>query len=267
MVNQNQAVKERFDVESQEWFDSYNIEPQKIFQFDLHLRKKLVLKKVDELASKNEVSRVAEIGCGSCNVIGDIHLRNIKKVGIDFSKNMLEIGKKNYHDIALANGDTNFLPFKDNEFDIVLCLGVIQYISSYANAITEISRILKPEGYLILSVPSKHSIFNIYRKLWHHSPIYMFIKSFVYGLLKVDKIIRRPYKMHYFDINELDNILSKNNLKKNSGVLHTHGIMKTYRMTLFNQLNINLSKMLERLGNGTFHKLTGWTYLTVSRKI
>ncbi len=267
MLNQSQAVKNRFDHESQEWFDNYNNEPKSIFQFDLQLRKELVLETVLDLAQENEFSRVVEIGCGSCNVIGEIPLKGSQKVGVDLSNKMLETGKKNYSGIALINGDTNFLPFKDDQFDMVLCLGVIQYINSYADAITEISRILKPDGYLILSVPSKHSVFNIYRKLWHHSPMYMFMKSLVYGVLKVDKVIRRLYKMHYFDISEVDTILSKKDLKKISGLIHTHGIMKTYRMAMLNRMNIKMSKMLERFDNPSFQKLTGWTYLTVSRKI
>ncbi len=73
--------------------------------------------------------------------------------------------------------------------------------------------------------------------------------------------------MHYFDIEEIDSILAKNNLKKISSVFHTHGIMKKYRVSVLNKININLSRMLEKADKKSIHKFTGWTYLTVSQKI
>jgi len=267
MLKQSQMVQNRFNVESEEWFENYNVAPRNIFQFDLQVRKDLVLKTINHLVQKNGVVRVAEIGCGSCNVLGDTQLNSAQKVGIDFSKQMLETSKKNYEEIALVNGDSNFLPLKDNQFDLVLCLGVVQYIQSYADAIRELSRILKPEGCLILTVPSKHSIFNIYRKIWHHSPFYLGMKSLIYKMLKVHRAVRRQYKMHYFDIEEIDSILAKNNLMKISSVFHTHGIMKKYRVSVLNKININLSRMLEKADKKSIHKFTGWTYLTVSQKI
>ena len=265
--NQGEAVQDRFNSESEEWFENYNVAPGNIFQFDLQLRKDLVLKTINHLVKKSGIARVAEIGCGSCNVLGDAQLNSVQKVGIDFSKQMLETGKKNYNEIALVNGDGNFLPLKDNQFDLVLCLGVVQYIHSYADAIRELSRILKPGGCLILTVPSKHSIFNAYRKIWHHSPFYVGMKSLIYTTLRINRAVRRQYKMQYFDIEEIDGLLAKSSLNKISAVFHTHGIMKTYRVGILNKVNINLSRLLEKADKKLIHKFTGWTYLTVSRRI
>jgi len=268
MPNQGEQGQVRnFNSESEEWFENYNGAPHNIFQFDLQVREALVLKTIKDLAQKNGFARVAEIGCGSCNVLGDTQLHSAQKVGIDFSKQMLEIGKKNYDEIALVNGDSNFLPLKECQFDLVLCLGVVQYIPSYTDAIRELSRILKPGGCLILTVPSKHSIFNIYRKMRRHSLFYLGMKSLIYKALKVNKTVGRQYKMHYFNLEEIDSLLEKNNLKKISSSFHTHGFMKTYRVGLLNKININLSRMLEKANTESIHKFTGWTYVTVSQKI
>ena len=86
MPNQKEAVQDRFNGESEEWFENYSGAPRNIFQFDLQVRKELVLKTVNDLTQKNGVARVAEIGCGSCNVLGDAQLNSVQKVGIDFSK-------------------------------------------------------------------------------------------------------------------------------------------------------------------------------------
>ena len=73
--------------------------------------------------------------------------------------------------------------------------------------------------------------------------------------------------MHYFDIEEIDGLLAKSNLNKISGVFHTHGIMKTYRVGILNKVNINLSRLLEKADKKSIRKFTGWTYLTVSQKV
>jgi len=45
------------------------------------------------------------------------------------------------------------LPFKDNEFDIVLCNHVLEHIEKDTKAMQELYRILKPSGMAILQVP------------------------------------------------------------------------------------------------------------------
>ena len=41
------------------------------------------------------------------------------------------------------------MPFEDNEFDIVLSFGVMHHIGDWEKALEEISRVLKPQGFLI----------------------------------------------------------------------------------------------------------------------
>ena len=50
------------------------------------------------------------------------------------------------------------LPFKNNEFEIVVFSGVIQYLKNYEKSIREINRVLKPKGKLILATVNKRSL-------------------------------------------------------------------------------------------------------------
>lgn len=45
------------------------------------------------------------------------------------------------------------LSFADKSFDVVVCTDVIEHIFQYKNLMSEICRVLKPKGYLILGVP------------------------------------------------------------------------------------------------------------------
>ena len=49
--------------------------------------------------------------------------------------------------------DAKKLPFKDNTFDFIVCSEVLEHIIDYQSAISEINRILKPQGKLAVSVP------------------------------------------------------------------------------------------------------------------
>lgn len=48
-------------------------------------------------------------------------------------------------------GDIHHLPFKNNEFDNVLCFEVFEHLKNPWQAVQEIKRVLKPDGRLILS--------------------------------------------------------------------------------------------------------------------
>jgi len=48
-------------------------------------------------------------------------------------------------------GDAHDVPFKDNEFEVVLCTEALAYMRDPRRAINEMSRVLAPDGVLILS--------------------------------------------------------------------------------------------------------------------
>jgi SAM-dependent methyltransferase len=48
-------------------------------------------------------------------------------------------------------GDAHLLPFKDNEFEYILCTEVLEHLHSPQIAINEMNRVLKPGGTLILT--------------------------------------------------------------------------------------------------------------------
>ncbi len=50
------------------------------------------------------------------------------------------------------------LPFDDDEFDVVVCVEGLEHIENPANAIREFSRLVKPDGRLLISVPNIQNI-------------------------------------------------------------------------------------------------------------
>lgn len=77
---------------------------------------------------------------------------------VDIIKNNVKKIKKNNYDLnnlhpLIMSGE--FLGFKENTFDAVLMIEVFEHIQNDEKSLTEIIRILKPNGKLIFTVPNK----------------------------------------------------------------------------------------------------------------
>ena len=72
--------------------------------------------------------------------------------GIDFSENMLEVGKEktaSMENVKLVHGDAMELPFEDNSFDYVTIGFGLRNVPDYLVALKEMNRVLKPGGMVV----------------------------------------------------------------------------------------------------------------------
>jgi len=76
--------------------------------------------------------------------------------GIDFSTRPLARAKR-YNPAAYFRADLNHLPFPNDSFDAILSLQALQYLPRPEAALTQIARVLKPGGALLLTVPNNES--------------------------------------------------------------------------------------------------------------
>jgi SAM-dependent methyltransferase len=112
-------------------------------------------------------ARVLDIGCGSGRHTAAVFdLDRSFVVGADASESDLrlagqrlyfhkEIAEHSNGTWALSAADVTHLPFVDNSFDVVICAEVLEHIHKHHQALTELARVLKPSGDLIISVPRR----------------------------------------------------------------------------------------------------------------
>jgi ubiquinone/menaquinone biosynthesis C-methylase UbiE len=84
---------------------------------------------------------------------------------LDYSKQALQtaqsqIEAQNYHHISTQQGNVYELPFGDHTFDTVLLIRVIHHLERPSLALHEVSRVLRPQGSLILQYANKVHLKN-----------------------------------------------------------------------------------------------------------
>lgn len=109
---------------------------------------------VEELDLKND-EKILEVGCGNgyyLNLLNKLGF-NLILVGIDNDALALRDARKIIRDnrVKLELADANKLPFGDNSFDKVIISEVIEHIEEEQKVLSEIYRVLKPRGVMVLT--------------------------------------------------------------------------------------------------------------------
>ena len=103
---------------------------------------------------KNKQSKILDAGCGT-GLVGQILYKNNYKniVGVDFSQEMIDRAlKKNvYQSLSLCDL-TKKLEFEDGSFDAIICAGTFTCGHVGPEALNEMVRITKNEGYICFTV-------------------------------------------------------------------------------------------------------------------
>lgn len=96
--------------------------------------------------------KILDVGCGPGNLISRL-LPWGEVIGADASADALTFCQQK-HNVQVKQIMTKDLPFPDNTFDFVFAIEVIEHIEDDLNAMRELYRILKPNGFLITTVPA-----------------------------------------------------------------------------------------------------------------
>lgn len=114
---------------------------------------------------------ILDLGCGNARDIREFLNCACHSVGVDISPGMLLDGQRRIAAHSgpgtadLLTGDALILPFASNTFDKVVSSEVIEHIPSWQTALTEMVRVLKPGGTLVITTPNIEGIYGF----WHRT--------------------------------------------------------------------------------------------------
>ncbi len=127
--------------------------------------------------------RVIDVGCGNGDFVTYLHELGFQAVGLDISiravrKARSQRANGSYVVASLEEG----LPFANSSFGAIYCSEVLEHLFSVHLALSELNRILMPDGLLILTVPHHGVAKNIAIALFgferHYDPNISHIRFF-----------------------------------------------------------------------------------------
>jgi len=188
------------------------------------------IKTAIDFAQVRDDFALLDIGCNRGQLLKSI--RNVNKScelwGTDIEPGIttLKIDNCNFR-VA----DVKKLPFEDGHFDIVFALSTLEHVPDLNSAIKEISRVLKPQGSVILSSPTE-------------SRFYRFCRFLLFGAIEKDVYTaksepRSEADHHYHNVYNIEKFFSQNGFKQiKLKSLPNFPVPELHRVSKFQKHNI-----------------------------
>lgn len=127
---------------------SAGIEQRGNFQCNLKFIEKInLLKKTD---------KILEIGCGVGLIVNELSQKGYAINGIDISSKAIKYGRGKFPNAKLDVVPAEELPYDNQTYDIVLSFDLFEHIPQVDRHLSEVSRILKPNGCYLFQTPHKY---------------------------------------------------------------------------------------------------------------
>lgn len=150
------------------------------------------------LSLLNNGKRILDVGCGDGTFLSLIKDRYEEVYGIDISETSLKESRMKNIQTKIYDSDKSPIPYPSNYMDTVACLDVIEHVFDPDKIISEIYRVLLPDGIFVVSCP------NI--RYWRH------ILSIITGEFPKTSTDTEHYDgghIHYFTYRDIELILKK----------------------------------------------------------
>ena len=130
------------------------------------MKKDYLFRKVMEIFSRFQRGKVLDLGCGEGR-----YAEGLQKMCFEVTASDADRKRFQFHgSVAFEACDlSRALPFEPGAFDYVLFLEVIEHLYNPAHVISEVNRVLKRGGKLILSTPNILNIGSRFRFLFQGS--------------------------------------------------------------------------------------------------
>ena len=140
---------------------------------------------VERMVAHQFFGSVLDVGCGTGDFAQLFDPARTYYVGIDISESMIAESRRLYpaHQFKVADGDS--IDAADSSVDLVLSIGVLEYLPDPLSHLKELARVTKPGGTIIVTVPNESN-----RSRQFDEPIRRLIDSAPGKWLR--RVMRRP---------------------------------------------------------------------------
>jgi len=119
----------------------------------------------DILVRKFKPENILDIGCSDGLLLSFFHTRGLQCYGVDISKKSIMFAPEEIKEnLMLLDIEKEYLPFKDNTFECITILEVLEHLHDHSLIISEMYRVLKPGGIVLMSSPVNSKLYQTISK-------------------------------------------------------------------------------------------------------
>jgi ubiquinone/menaquinone biosynthesis C-methylase UbiE len=186
----NERMLEKYDPEAFHQHSNYFV------RFIERIRVKAIFREVDI----KEADHIIEIGCGAGNVIEKSS--GYRLFGTDISFSVLKKARQRLNEgVHLFQADAQNLPCKDRVFTHIICSEVLEHVLDPSAAISEMARILRSEGTVVISVPNE-SMINQIKGVLIRFGIFKWLFQRRGNYPKMSERMQDEWHLHTFELKE-----------------------------------------------------------------
>lgn len=101
-----------------------------------------------------KTGKILEAGCGTAQLVVALNTIGYDCLGLDYAAQTLGKVQRVAGPLRLISGDLTALGISDHAFDAIISIGVVEHRQAGPDPfLNEMSRILKPDGVMLISVP------------------------------------------------------------------------------------------------------------------
>jgi ubiquinone/menaquinone biosynthesis C-methylase UbiE len=117
--------------------------------------------------------RVLDVGCGGGRFVAALRDAGADPVGVELAEGAVERARRNVPgaDVRLVTGDGS-LPLGHGEIDLVWCSEVLEHVPDTVAFLTEVRRVLRQGGRLLVTVPDHGRLKRTLLALAHYDAHY-----------------------------------------------------------------------------------------------
>lgn len=163
--------------------------------------------------SNKKIKNMLDVGCGNGDFLNNFLInKKIKKFGIETSQNTINLCKKRHKNINFKKAFSHNLPFRDNEFDLVIIWSALCYVdrNHYLQSLGELIRVTNK--YLL--------VMDFFPKIEHktkykHKTGFFTFKTNFDKILNSSGFLKKRFELNYFIDEKIKKLIVTNNIKDN----------------------------------------------------
>jgi len=216
---------------------------------------------------------VLEIGCGPGIMTTAMARTGVSVWAIDSLPEMVERTNAMTEHAGVSSrvfaqvGHIDSVPFPDATFELVVLIGVSEWLESLNQPLREIFRVLKPGGYLIISADNNWPLHEMLDPMFN--PALKPLKRGVGRLLRAVKLRTRRPRFHAYSLHDFDGELARGGFQKIAAQTLGFGPFTFCRRGLLNEhtgwkVHVQLQALADR--GVPLLRSAGLVYLVLARR-